>query len=135
MARTGRKVKGATGKLKSQSKKRLFENPITWSIIIGLLTLIILFPSVQNGFTNWDDDLYVLENNLVINSEKYAINDYFTTYIAGRYAYFMCIQNWCKYFTLQCTPPLGSIFGTIKPKTIQVVFVLLRVIQSTFSME
>src|ERR1051326_792480 len=51
---------------KSQSKKK-FISPkakINWlfPLCIVIATLIIYFPSLKNGFTNWDDKEYVTEN-------------------------------------------------------------------------
>lgn len=35
--------------------------------LVVFTTFIFLSPSLENKFTNWDDDVYVLDNNLVVN--------------------------------------------------------------------
>ncbi|GJM31134.1 MAG: O-GlcNAc transferase [Saprospiraceae bacterium] len=51
--------------------------------LLGLvvLTFIAFFPSLQNGFTNWDDPVYVTENSFIFNanwgaliSEPFSLN-------------------------------------------------------------
>ena len=39
------------------------------SVVITLVTLTVYFPAFDNGFVNWDDQVYVEENSLVINKE------------------------------------------------------------------
>ncbi|MCB0635050.1 MAG: tetratricopeptide repeat protein [Lewinella sp.] len=36
-----------------------------WYLGLSLLTLLVYWPSLQNGFVNWDDQLYVTENPLI----------------------------------------------------------------------
>ena len=49
----------------------LLASPQHLAIIIGLLTFAIYLPALQNGFVNWDDDLYVY-GNLHIRALNFA---------------------------------------------------------------
>lgn len=59
------------GKYKYMSKskmKKLENNSVKkddlyfYALLIILITFIAFIPSLSNGFTNWDDDVYILEN-------------------------------------------------------------------------
>jgi tetratricopeptide (TPR) repeat protein len=52
---------------------------ILWLAGCLLLTFICLYPSVENGWTNWDDPLYVLENPLVHSLEADNLAAIFST--------------------------------------------------------
>ena len=52
---------------------------------ILVITFIVFSPSLQNDFTNWDDDLYVTKNELLTNPDKTTISDFFTTDVAGNF--------------------------------------------------
>ena len=47
-----------------------------------LLTFIVYLPSLGNGFTNWDDPSYVIENPLVVHPH---VRDVLMTPVAGNY--------------------------------------------------
>ena len=38
-----------------------------WLVAVIILTYIAFSPSLKNGFTNWDDNVYVAENSLITN--------------------------------------------------------------------
>ena len=38
---------------------------LTWFFAVLAITAICLFPMLNNGFTNWDDELYVTQNTLL----------------------------------------------------------------------
>ena len=40
-----------------------------WLLPVLGLTLISFLPMLSNGFTNWDDDIYVTNNQLIKNAE------------------------------------------------------------------
>ena len=51
----------------SKPKRQKSKSPKLWPWIIPivLITGIFLFPMLQNGFTNWDDEYYVVQNALL----------------------------------------------------------------------
>lgn len=61
----------------SSSSNNSLKSPKTnlgkWLFIVGGITLICFFPSLKNGFTNWDDDGYVLNNLLLRGPDWLAI--------------------------------------------------------------
>lgn len=61
-----------------------------WSQILFLLPLVIaivvvFFPVLGNGFTNWDDPAYVVNNPLVRNFSIRRIPEFFTTLCQEKY--------------------------------------------------
>src|SRR6187399_1866970 len=64
------KTKGKTNQpaIKSENlKPRRNRSFSLWLLGVLVITGICLFPMLNNGFTNWDDDVYVI-NNLVIKT-------------------------------------------------------------------
>jgi tetratricopeptide (TPR) repeat protein len=59
----------------------------TWlyALIVLFITFIFFSPSLKNGFTNWDDDLYVTENIMVKNPDGVRLNDFLSTNVAGNF--------------------------------------------------
>jgi len=56
-----------------------------WPLWLGgvlLLTFLVYIPSLDNGFTNWDDNTYVTDNPLVARPTAAAV---LTTPVAGNY--------------------------------------------------
>jgi len=53
-----------------------------WLIPVLAVTALSLFPMLNNGFTNWDDDIYVTQNPLLKNADWQAI---FTQASASNY--------------------------------------------------
>jgi protein O-mannosyl-transferase len=68
--------KQTTPKVKTQSEKS------SLLIRIGailLLTFIVYYPSLKNGFTNWDDNVYIGENKLIQSVSSGNIKQIFET--------------------------------------------------------
>jgi len=56
--------------------------------IVGALlviTFISFLPSLQCGFTNWDDDRYVIENTLIHHLSFQSVGRIFTSFAIGNY--------------------------------------------------
>lgn len=53
--------------------------------ILLLLTLIVFWPATRNGFTNWDDPLYVTENPMMRKLDKQVMHEIFTQPVAFHY--------------------------------------------------
>ena len=49
------------------------------------ITAIIYFPSLNNEFVNWDDDLYITDNVKVVHLNAESIKSFFTEAIAANY--------------------------------------------------
>jgi hypothetical protein len=57
-----------------------------WSLSLGailLLTIAVYLPSLSNGFTNWDDNIYVTGNRLLASP---GLNAVLTTPVYGNYS-------------------------------------------------
>lgn len=94
MAKKNRKInKTISKKAKKHTKRNIPANIAWWKnktaivalLAILLLTLLAYFPSLQNDFTNWDDDVYVLENPVIVNLSFENIKQMFKETIAINY--------------------------------------------------
>ena len=54
------------------------------AFLIAVVTFIVFSPSLKNGFTNWDDSDYVLQNPLVVNNSV-PVKEIFQTPVMGNY--------------------------------------------------
>ncbi len=54
-------------------------HPLLWLAGILLITYIAYFPSLKNGFTNWDDNVYIGENTLIKKISGTNIKKMFNT--------------------------------------------------------
>ncbi|OQA00846.1 MAG: lipoprotein NlpI [Bacteroidetes bacterium ADurb.Bin408] len=82
------KSKPTPDKTKSVSKKKSFFSPENYKIhlvIIVILTAIVFSNSINNGFTNWDDDIYLKDNDHIKTLDAKAVKDIFTTHYFGNY--------------------------------------------------
>lgn len=48
-----------------KSTKRLFKSKVISAVVAIVITFIAFYPTLNNGWVNWDDDAYVLQNNLL----------------------------------------------------------------------
>jgi len=65
---------------------RLKGNPgQLWLLAAILMTLVIYLPLWNNGFVNWDDNVYVLENPLIFNSWTSSFVNIFSSSFEGHY--------------------------------------------------
>ena len=54
-------------------------------IVVFFLTLLSFYPSINNGFTNWDDNKYVTENKGLAQNK---MTDYFLKEFIPKYKFF-----------------------------------------------
>jgi len=94
----GNQKKSTTAKSKKKAAKKTIKsikmdaplvNPLFVMIGLAVLAIITYFPSFNNGFVNWDDPLYVYDNQRVLNfnfSNFLAMWDLFPEkYLAANY--------------------------------------------------
>ena len=74
------------GKKKNVKQKKLsrqetvtspkgFASQLAWPFAAVLITTICLWPLLKNGFTNWDDEYYVVSNALPCGPQLNAVAD------------------------------------------------------------
>jgi len=74
----------------------------SWILLIILAVTFIAFsPVLKNGFTNWDDDSYVLENKLIKELSYSNVKKIFTTYKIGNYHPFTILSYAIEYHFFQ----------------------------------
>lgn len=69
----------STKKSVQQTKQGSDNNILLWLAGILLLTAIAFSPSLKNGFTNWDDNVYIGENDLIKSVKGDNIKKMFDT--------------------------------------------------------
>ena len=57
----------------------LFQKPKFWLFISLVITISTLAPNLNNGFTNWDDEVYVTQNPLIKDLSFTGIKEMFIT--------------------------------------------------------
>ena len=70
------KGKGKTDRPVAKTEKvkhTIDRSGLTWLLAVLPITAICLFPMLNNGFTNWDDELYVTQNRLLKGPDWAAI--------------------------------------------------------------
>ena len=72
--------------------------------LIVILTFITFYPSLQNGFTNWDDDLLVTKNLKIMNLSLKNIEIIFTTPHYGLYHPLVLLSYAFEYYFLKLDP-------------------------------
>lgn len=58
---------------------KLLQKKYIWLLILGLITILFLSPNLFNGFLNWDDSAYVIQNELIRDLSFKGIKEIFTT--------------------------------------------------------
>ena len=58
-----------------------------WKYLVPVLaiTFVLFLPALQNGFTNWDDVLYVTSNPLLKSLDADGLKAIFTTPVVSNY--------------------------------------------------
>lgn len=52
---------------------------LSWGLLAALIVLTVLFPTLQNGWTSWDDQAYILDNPLVKQLNWKSVKAIFST--------------------------------------------------------
>ena len=55
---------------------------LPWFVLVAIITAVCLWPMLDNEFTNWDDEYYVINNNLLRGPDW---NGIFTYQVLGNY--------------------------------------------------
>src|ERR1035438_9777306 len=81
---------------------KIFKLSTTRLIFIFVLVLIAYFPTLFNGFTNWDDLKQVTENTDITSLTFNHIKTFFSTFCEGMYQPFttLCYALIFKFFGL-----------------------------------
>ncbi len=75
-------------------------------IVLGILilTFFAFSPCLENGFTNWDDPEYILENPLTHSLSPENVKSLFTTHLTGKYHPLTLLSYSIEYRFFQLTP-------------------------------
>ena len=75
-----------------------------WLPLILLLTLIVFIPAFNNGFTNWDDPTYILDNPLIRQFNFDTIRNIFSEPYFGNYQPLHILSYALEYQLYQLNP-------------------------------
>lgn len=78
------KVNKGKKQTRTTQKPISFLNDYGWGMLTALATLLVYWKGFSLGFTNWDDEGYVLKNTLVL-SDEFRWKDIFSVPIQGNY--------------------------------------------------
>ena len=74
------------------------------AVLIFIVTAITLYPTLRNGFTNWDDDLMVTKNPKVFHLSATGIKTIFTTFDVSTYVPLTILSYAVEYRTAGLNP-------------------------------
>ena len=77
-------------KKKIQSKQDIFWNYKL--LLVLVITFITYYPSINNGFLNWDDIIYVMNNNMITTFSVENFKKMFSTFYMGNYHPFIILS-------------------------------------------
>jgi protein O-mannosyl-transferase len=72
--------------------------------LVGILTIIAYLPSLQNTFVNWDDIVYIMNNDMIRSLSGENIHKIFTSYWMGNYHPFTLLSFAFDYHFVEVTP-------------------------------
>lgn len=80
-----------------------------FKICISVFLLICLisvafYPSLGNGFVNWDDDLYVVNNTVIKSAPQEALPEILTGYFLGHYQPLTILSYFIEYHFFKLNP-------------------------------
>jgi Tfp pilus assembly protein PilF len=76
-------------------------------LLVGLILIITFaafYPCLKNGFTNWDDDLYVTNNPVIKSFSPQNIKQVFTSFFVGNYQPVTMLSYLFEYQFIQLNP-------------------------------
>src|SRR6266571_3392951 len=108
-------------KSKGTPRERSFKRTVLFLAVTLVLTVLSFSPSLDNGFTNWDDPGYVLENYSIRDLSQKNVANVFTSYLQGNYHPLTVLSYAVEYKFFQ-----------LDPKIYHITNLLLHVLNTTF---
>src|ERR1035438_8815539 len=97
-------------KRKPQGKLANASSPtwIKWALAggIGLITFLVFSPALENIFTNWDDNHYVIENPQLAKPISESVSYYFSNFYFCNYHPLTMVLFAIEYHSAQLNPAL-----------------------------
>ena len=91
-----------TNQLKAK-KSRHWRQPFAMVILL-ICTWISFYPSLRNGFVNWDDPIYILNNDLIKTFSWQGVKNIFTNFNSDNYAPLSDLTSALEYKIFGPTP-------------------------------
>ena len=70
---------------KKKSKQTTPRNFHIGLIILGVVTFVAFYPSMGNGFVNWDDVVYIMNNDMIKTLSFHNLAKMFSSFFMGNY--------------------------------------------------
>jgi tetratricopeptide (TPR) repeat protein len=90
----------------------LNKDQIKLLLAVVVLTAIALFPALSAGWTNWDDEVYVIDNELIREFNWQNIKYWFSAYHHGNYHPFTMISYMWEY-SISDMQPNGEVKASV----------------------
>ena len=76
------KINSPSATISKRTRKEKTQSLLPWLLFVGFITAICLWPMLKNEFTNWDDEFYVVNNQLLRGPDWKGI---FSQAVLGNY--------------------------------------------------
>jgi tetratricopeptide (TPR) repeat protein len=90
------------------SKKKIIsktENLMNWKLLLLVLVSFLAFiPSLNNDFVNWDDIVYIMNNDMITSFSWINLQKIFSSYFMGNYHPFILLSFSFDYNFFKLTP-------------------------------
>lgn len=90
------------------SKKKIIsknENLLNWKLLLLVMVSFLAFvPSLKNGFVNWDDIVYIMNNDMITSFSWINLQKIFSSYFMGNYHPFILLSFSFDYNLFKLTP-------------------------------
>lgn len=132
-----KKAKPVAGKAKTDNRKKSFFSPDNYKIhvfIIVLLTALVFSNTINNGFTNWDDDIYLKDNEHIKTLDAGSVKNIFTTHYFGNYHPLTTLFYAVEYYFFKLDKPWVFHFNNLLFHLLNtvLVFVLIRLLTKRY---
>lgn len=87
--------------VKTESKKPM---KLLWMALVFIITAFVFYPSLKNGYTNWDDEVYVFDNKNIQDFSSDNIKKQFSLYHHGNYHPFTMVSYMMDYQAAELNP-------------------------------
>jgi hypothetical protein len=90
------------------SKKKIIsktENLMNWKLLLLVIVSFLAFiPSLNNDFVNWDDIVYIMNNDMITSFSWINLQKIFSTYFMGNYHPFILLSFSFDYNLFKLSP-------------------------------
>jgi len=126
------KAKSRKGETKKQIQKTKTDNYKYWLGFTLIITFVIYFTAIKNGFVNLDDDRYIFQNEAIKQISAKNLKTWFTTYYDGHYHPLSQLSLAVDYNLASLSLPANFQIPELKANVFHFVNILLHLLNVLF---